>query len=93
MKQQLFNSFWIAAASVLISSPAFSQVVQVTNVQLNPTENGQGHSPYSSICSRAGNPLLISPELLVADGLLNDEALESYFEAQENLYQSGRVAI
>lgn len=40
MKQQLFNSFWIAAASVLISSPAFSQVVQVTNVQLNPTENG-----------------------------------------------------
>lgn len=46
---------------------------------LNPTEAGQGHSPYSAISSRAGNPLLISPELLAADGLLSYEALQPYF--------------
>jgi 4-alpha-glucanotransferase len=31
---------------------------------------GDGHSPYSSPSTFAGNPLLISPDLLVADGLL-----------------------
>ena len=43
---------------------------------LNPTEAGQGHSPYSSISSRAGNTLLISPQLLAADGLLERKDLE-----------------
>ncbi|MGZ5135297.1 MAG: 4-alpha-glucanotransferase, partial [Flavitalea sp.] len=43
---------------------------------LNPTEAGQGHSPYSSISSRAGNTLLISPQLLAADGLLQRKDLE-----------------
>lgn len=37
---------------------------------LNPTEAGSGHSPYSSYSSMGGNPLLISPELLVKEGLL-----------------------
>ncbi|MBB1286362.1 malto-oligosyltrehalose synthase [Flavisolibacter sp. BT320] len=37
---------------------------------LNPTEEGQGYSPYSALSSKAGYPLLISPELLVKDGLL-----------------------
>jgi malto-oligosyltrehalose synthase/4-alpha-glucanotransferase len=37
---------------------------------LNPTEAGQGHSPYSSISSMAGNYLFISPQLLVKEGLL-----------------------
>ncbi len=50
---------------------------------INPTEQGQGHSPYSSICSRAGNTLLISPELLVNDGLLQWDDLTSYFLPQE----------
>jgi 4-alpha-glucanotransferase len=45
---------------------------------LNPTEEGQGHSPYSSISSRAGNTLLISPELLVKDGHLSAGELERY---------------
>ncbi|HRO41647.1 MAG TPA: malto-oligosyltrehalose synthase, partial [Flavipsychrobacter sp.] len=45
---------------------------------LNPTEKGSGHSPYSSYSSMAGNPLLISPELLVADGLLDEDILEGY---------------
>ena len=35
---------------------------------LNPTEEGQGHSPYSSISSRAGNTLLISPKVLLLKG-------------------------
>ncbi|HEX8200414.1 MAG TPA: 4-alpha-glucanotransferase, partial [Isosphaeraceae bacterium] len=36
---------------------------------LGPT--GAGNSPYQSLSSYAGNPLLISPELLAADGLLS----------------------
>jgi malto-oligosyltrehalose synthase/4-alpha-glucanotransferase len=38
---------------------------------INPTEGGQGHSPYSAISSKAGNPLLISPELLAKEKLLD----------------------
>lgn len=37
---------------------------------LNPTETEAGNSPYSSYSSMAGNPLLISMDLLVAGGLL-----------------------
>ena len=36
---------------------------------LNPTEESTGHSPYSSFSSMAGNPILISPEMLAEDGL------------------------
>jgi 4-alpha-glucanotransferase len=42
---------------------------------LNPTEEGQGHSPYSSISSRAGNTLLISPKTLGEEGWLTQEEL------------------
>lgn len=45
---------------------------------INPTEAGQGHSPYSSTSSRAGNVLLISPEPLVKDGLLSNEFIKQY---------------
>src|SRR5690606_27297221 len=41
---------------------------------LGPT--GYGDSPYQSFSAFAGNPLLISPERLVADGFLPAEALE-----------------
>jgi 4-alpha-glucanotransferase len=37
---------------------------------LNPTERIYGNSSYHSIAAFAGNPLLISPELLVQAGLL-----------------------
>ena len=37
---------------------------------LNPTESIYGHSPYHSPSAFAGNPLLISPEPLVQQGLL-----------------------
>jgi len=37
---------------------------------LSPTYTAMGHSPYSSHSAFAGNPLLISPELLVREGYL-----------------------
>lgn len=40
---------------------------------LGPT--GYGDSPYQCLSAFAGNPLLISPELLVRDGLLHDSDL------------------
>lgn len=61
---------------------------------LNPVEEGQGYSPYSSISSRAGNILLISPELLVKDGLLDAEELKEYHVPQEgktNFAEAERV--
>lgn len=40
---------------------------------LTPTSKQNFHSPYSSHSAMAGNPLLISPEMLVHDGLLSEE--------------------
>jgi 4-alpha-glucanotransferase len=37
---------------------------------INPTDGINGHSPYSCFSAFAGNPLFISPDLLVIDGLL-----------------------
>jgi malto-oligosyltrehalose synthase/4-alpha-glucanotransferase len=51
---------------------------------INPTEAGQGHSPYSAISSKAGNPLLISPELLAKEKLLNAKELKQYHLPQES---------
>ena len=45
---------------------------------LNPTEAGSAHSPYSSFSSMGGNPLLISPEDLVADHLLQRNDIDLY---------------
>jgi 4-alpha-glucanotransferase len=42
---------------------------------LNPP--GYGHSPYGCTSSFAGNPLLISPQRLVEDGLLDPDDLEN----------------
>lgn len=44
---------------------------------LNPTSSLVGNSPYSSNSAFAGNPLLISPELLVSDGFLSRAELEA----------------
>ena len=37
---------------------------------LNPTDQACGNSPYSSISAHAGNTLLISPQILINEGLL-----------------------
>ena len=50
---------------------------------LNPTEEGQGHSPYSSISSKAGNSLFISPELLQKEGFLTSEELQQATMSEE----------
>lgn len=42
---------------------------------LNPTSAASGHSPYSSVSSMAGNTLLISPEMLADDELLDKRSL------------------
>jgi 4-alpha-glucanotransferase len=44
---------------------------------LTPTDRERDHSPYHSPSAFAGNPLLISPERLVKDGLLDEAALIS----------------
>jgi malto-oligosyltrehalose synthase/4-alpha-glucanotransferase len=45
---------------------------------MNPVTSDQSYSPYSSISSKAGNELLISPVLLAAEGLLTEEELKSF---------------
>src|SRR5688572_25111971 len=40
---------------------------------LTTIEERQGFSPYSSVSSMAGNTLLISPELMVEEGLLKPD--------------------
>ena len=44
---------------------------------LNPTDLNHGNSPYHSKSSFAGNDLLISPDLLVRDGLLDQTDLDA----------------
>lgn len=46
---------------------------------LNPIEAGSGYSPYSSYSSMAGNTLLISPEMLVSDGLLTKHDIKEQY--------------
>jgi 4-alpha-glucanotransferase len=48
---------------------------------LGPTNPFIGNSPYSSDSAFAGNPLLISPEDLVADGWLTDADLAGFTSA------------
>lgn len=43
---------------------------------IGPT--GAGNSPYQAHSSYAGNPLMISPDRLVADGLLSEADLKEY---------------
>ncbi len=58
---------------------------------LNPTDGATSHSPYSSTSAYAGNPLLISPELLYEDGLLRKEELEPDSEFPQSKVDYERV--
>ena len=53
---------------------------------LGPT--GYGNSPYQSLSSFAGNGLLISPECLISDGLLNASDCASHFPSDRVDYAS-----
>lgn len=44
---------------------------------LGPTNGGNFHSPYVALSAFAGNPLFISPEALVEDGLLSESELHA----------------
>lgn len=53
---------------------------------LNYTDGGRGFSPYSALSACAGNPLYISPELLLKEGLLlQTDLLDHTFE--ENIVE------
>lgn len=52
---------------------------------LNPIDPLYGNSPYHTIAAFAGNPLLISPEVMVQDGLLVKKDVEA------RKYPQGRV--
>lgn len=57
---------------------------------LNYTDGGRGFSPYSCLSAFAGNPLFISPEILVEEGLLAaDELCDHCFE--ENVVEFDKV--
>ncbi|MBN2001540.1 4-alpha-glucanotransferase [candidate division KSB1 bacterium] len=45
---------------------------------LTPTDPGCGNSPYSSPSAFAGNPLLISPDLLIEEKLLNKNEIVNF---------------
>ncbi len=51
---------------------------------LNPTLDIQGNSPYSSFSAFAGNPVLISPELLYDDGLISQSDLTPNYDQNTN---------
>ncbi len=46
-------------------------------LSLNPIDLAHGNSPYQSISAFAGNPLLISPELMVREGFLAQSDIEN----------------
>ncbi|HEU4472491.1 MAG TPA: malto-oligosyltrehalose synthase, partial [Flavisolibacter sp.] len=59
---------------------------------INPTEEGQGHSPYSATSSRAGNILFISPELLQKEGWLDAETVDASRLRQEGIVNYAEAA-
>ncbi len=46
---------------------------------INPTCTAYGNSPYSSYSAFAGNSLLISPDLMVEDGILSKSKIKGHF--------------
>jgi 4-alpha-glucanotransferase len=68
-------------------SEAGCQIWQV--LPLGPT--GYGDSPYQSFSSFAGNPLLISPERLLVEGLLTEDDLEPLPEFLDDRVDYGKV--
>ena len=59
---------------------------------INPSVKSMGHSPYSSFSAFAGNPLLISPEMLVKDGFLSKKDISSPPDFNEQKVEFGKVS-
>lgn len=58
---------------------------------LNYTEEGSSYSPYSGISAFAGNTLLISPDLLVEDGLLRKKDLNLKRVFEDSIVEYSKV--
>jgi malto-oligosyltrehalose synthase/4-alpha-glucanotransferase len=58
---------------------------------LNPTEGGQGYSPYSAVSGMAGNTLLISPDQMAKEGLIDKKELAKYHIANEGKVRYAEV--
>lgn len=58
---------------------------------LGPVNQVFGCSPYMSLSALAGNPLLISPELLIEDGLLMFEEFDQWQDFSEYFVDFPRV--
>jgi 4-alpha-glucanotransferase len=56
------------------------------SLPLGPT--GYGNSPYQSLSSFAGNALLVSPDSLISDGLLQASDVQSNFSADAVDYEA-----
>ncbi len=86
----LYNSFGIGDFGP--SAYRFADYLASAGIQywqtlpLNYTDGGRGFSPYSCLSAFAGNPLFISPELLLKDGLLLQEDLLDY-TFEENIVE------
>lgn len=52
---------------------------------------GFGDSPYQSFSTFAGNPLLISPEIMVEEGLLTEKQIECSLKFNSRAVEYGRV--
>ncbi len=59
---------------------------------LTPTDPGSGNSPYSSPSAFAGNPLLISPDLLIEENLLNKKETAEYSDYPDDRVDYDKVA-
>lgn len=59
---------------------------------LGPTHPDDDYSPYSALSAFAGNPLLLSPERLHAQGLLDQTVLDDVPQLSETAVEFARVA-
>ena len=59
---------------------------------LNPTEMGMGNSPYSSRSAFAGNPLLLSPDVLLEEGLIEKKDLKGSPGSKDDRVDYGKAA-
>lgn len=90
----LYNTFGVGdfgpAAYTFVDYLSNAGIGYWQMLPLNYTDGGRGFSPYSALSAFAGNPLFISPELLLKEGLLmQEDILDHTFE--ENRVEFDKV--